>query len=60
MIEKNGSPRERRDAAVELVAMLLTDLFSEHKATCDRRDDCPTTERMEDSLRALYTLRKVR
>jgi len=52
--------RAERDAAVELTADLIAGLFIEHKATCVRPANCPTTKRVEDALKALYSLRKAR
>ena len=51
------TPRARRDAAVEKVAMMITDLWHEHVAACGLKD-CAAKDRMEDALRALYSLRK--
>lgn len=51
------STRAERDAAVDRVADLLTEFWSEHKATC-RLDPCPVTEKVASSLQALDGLRK--
>jgi hypothetical protein len=48
-----------RNEASSKVALLISELFSEHKAQC-QLDPCVTTERMEEAFLALDKLRRGR